>query len=64
MEIVTILVYSKKEFNQKVKELFIPALRSENNSDLISGFIESGLLKTWTTFFYTQDETEVIVNLV
>lgn len=64
MEIVTILVYSRKEFNQKVKELFIPALRSENNSDLISGFIESGLLKTWTTFFYTQDETEVIVNLV
>ena len=63
MEIVTILVYSRKEFNQKVKELFIPALRSENNSDLISGFIESGLLKTWTTFFYTQDETEVIVNL-
>lgn len=64
MEIVTILVYSRKEFNQKVKELFIPTLISENNSDLISGFIESGLLKTWTTFFYTQDETEVIVNLV
>lgn len=58
-----IIVNTRSEFNSKIKELFIPHLLRTDMSTLIDNFKQSGLFKTWTMFFYTEENITITVKL-